>query len=489
MKMDWFSVDKNGLAKLLTRKGIEFVLFELMQNAWDSDARTTDITLKRIPRSKYVELTVTDDNPEGFANLAHAFTLFAESSKKGDATKRGRFNAGEKLVLAMCDEASITTTTGSVVFGEKGRWTSRAKTKTGSVFYGRLKMTDSQILRCEQQILTVIPPGHIATTFNGNLIPVREPRKTITATLSTEVADAEGYLRRSERKTTIDIYEPMPGQVATLFEMGIPVVETGDKYSININQKVPLSVDRDNVTPSYLAKVRALVIEAMADELTVEDANASWVREATQKEPTLLSKQTVTNLVALRFGEKRVSYDPTDLEANHRAAAEGYTVVHGSQMSKIEWEAARSAGAIQPAGQVTPSPKPFDADGKPLSYIPRDEWTPSMVRGVGYVKRIAQRLIGAPISVKLTNESTWEFRAAYGGRALIFNIADLGHDWFDGSLEDINDLIIHELGHEYCGNHLSSDYYRALTRLGAQMTSIALSNPELFGHQNTSAAE
>ena len=32
---DWFEVDKDGLAQILERKGKEFALFELVQNAWD----------------------------------------------------------------------------------------------------------------------------------------------------------------------------------------------------------------------------------------------------------------------------------------------------------------------------------------------------------------------------------------------------------------------------------------------------------------------
>jgi len=31
----WFEVDKQGLAKILERRGKEFALFELVQNAWD----------------------------------------------------------------------------------------------------------------------------------------------------------------------------------------------------------------------------------------------------------------------------------------------------------------------------------------------------------------------------------------------------------------------------------------------------------------------
>jgi len=52
-----------------------------------------------------------------------------------------------------------------------------------------------------------------------------------------------------------------------------------------------------------------------------------------------------------RFGEKQVSYDPTDPEVNERAIAEGYTVVHGHSLSREEWENVRSAGAICQRGR------------------------------------------------------------------------------------------------------------------------------------------
>ena len=32
---NWFEIDKQGLAKILERKGKEFVVFELLQNCWD----------------------------------------------------------------------------------------------------------------------------------------------------------------------------------------------------------------------------------------------------------------------------------------------------------------------------------------------------------------------------------------------------------------------------------------------------------------------
>ena len=37
---NWFEVDKLGLAQILERKGKEFALFELVQNAWDEPGVT-----------------------------------------------------------------------------------------------------------------------------------------------------------------------------------------------------------------------------------------------------------------------------------------------------------------------------------------------------------------------------------------------------------------------------------------------------------------
>ena len=119
---NWFEIDKAGLAKILQRKGIEFALFELIQNAWDENG-VTQVIVKLVPHETpgYAILEVIDNAPKGFDNIEHAYTLFAESKKKADPEKRGRFNIGEKLVLALARDARITTTKGTVTFNENGR--------------------------------------------------------------------------------------------------------------------------------------------------------------------------------------------------------------------------------------------------------------------------------------------------------------------------------------------------------------------------------
>ena len=48
------------------------------------------------------------------------------------------------------------------------------------------------------------------------------------------------------------------------------------------------------------------------------------------------------------------------------------------------------------------------------------------------------------------------------------------------NLREIIDLVIHEFGHHYEGNHLSENYYNALTKIGAGVAIMALEDPEKF---------
>ena len=64
---------------------------------------------------------------------------------------------------------------------------------------------------------------------------------------------------------------------------------------------------------------------------------------------------------------------------------------------------------------------------------------------------------------------------------LRFNAGTLGVSWFDPSnLQDILDLIIHEFGHHYESNHLSENYYKALSMIGSKVAMLALQEPEIF---------
>lgn len=161
---EWFKADKAGLGQLAERRGKAYIAAELLSNCWDENV--SNITLqfnKRVTDNKWV-ITITDDAPDGFADLRDAYTLFTPSKKKGDANVRGRFNLGEKLVLALASEATITSTKGTVVFDAEGRRTTRHKRPTGTCFQGVFPTltkadVDESVALCRR----LLPPAGVTT--------------------------------------------------------------------------------------------------------------------------------------------------------------------------------------------------------------------------------------------------------------------------------------------------------------------------------------
>src|SRR5207249_2606775 len=154
----WFEVDKQGLAQVLDRKGKEFALFELVQNGWDEPGVTkVSVTLESQGRNR-ARLVVEDDAPEGFKDLSHAFTLFADSAKKSNPEQRGRFNLGEKLVLSISDEVTIRTTKGGIRFDAEGRHSLRSRQPVGSRIECVLRMTEDECSAVQSQVRSLISP-------------------------------------------------------------------------------------------------------------------------------------------------------------------------------------------------------------------------------------------------------------------------------------------------------------------------------------------
>ncbi len=477
--MGFFEVDKKGLAKLLERKGIEFILYELYQNAVDAPETTcVRIHLNPIPGQAKTEIIVADDSPVGFKRLSDAYTLFAESEKKGDVSLRGRFNFGEKLVLAMCSEAEIVTTTGGILFDSDGRHVTKKKTATGTEFRGVFNCTRDQFLQIGYAAGRLIVPQNIKAYLGGVIISSRTPVASFEASLQTVKADGDGVLRNVSSKTRVDLYEPLSGETACIYEMGIPVVESNDKYHYDVQQKIPLSMERDNVSPAYLRTLRTFALNATFSSLSTEDANASWARDAASDKRA--DPEAIVAVADKRFGEKRVSYDMSDPEANKIAVSKGYTLVHGSMGSADEWENLRRANAILPAGQVTPSPKPY-GDGPMEKIVPSDEWTADMVKMANYALMLGRELLDCAISVKMTRAGK-NFMACYGHRQLAFNLNGGCTPAFFASVGSVccDSLLIHELAHDRSLDHLSEEYYDALTEIGAKFKKLALEKPEIF---------
>lgn len=489
--MNWFLAHKEGLRqvaeRLVERRGFGIVGAELYQNVMDTDATHCEVLLEKIPNRPAAYLRVADDDENGFPDLTHAYTVFAPSLKKGDPEKAGRFNLGEKMVLAFCREARIHTTKGTVEFSENGRKEyPRRKREQGTEFWAEIACTNERFSQFITHMRRIIPKEGLRLVVNGEEIPVRDPLHTFEVSLPTEIAGEDGALRKTVRKTEVRVYEPVEGETPSLYELGIPVVETGDKWHIDVRQKVPLNVDRDNVTPAYLRDLRTAVLNEMYEHLSGDDTTETWVQEATSSPDA--TPEAVEQYRVARYGEKSVAFDPGNPEANAEAVAHGYTLIPARGLTRGQRENLYAAGTLLSSSATFPKAGKGaysqDPDAEPVEVIPLEKWTQGMRRMHSYARGVARILFRRDITVRFVNCKSFvgkRWAACYGPGRLDFNIWVLGKKWFDqGATVEVDDLLIHEFAHEYESNHLSHDYYKALSKLGAKLKAAAMANPEWF---------
>tara|TARA_R100001460_G_scaffold2771_5_gene8742 strand:+ start:788 stop:2200 length:1413 start_codon:yes stop_codon:yes gene_type:complete len=462
-KNNWFEIDKKGLQQVQSEKDKFFIIKELVSNSFDEDITLCKLDIgKTTSYQSYIDCL--DNSKDGFKNLKDSYTMFAPSYKKGIVEKRGRFNVGEKFALAMFDLANIKSTTGSVIFAKDGsRNKTKVKTEIGTIFSGELKLTYEEIADLTDKAKMIIPPMGVEYLVNGDLVSRPETYKSFTENLPTVVSDDEGNLVRSSRNTNIELFKT---DKHFIYEMGIPVVETDIGFSINVDQKIPLNKDRDNVSPSYLKKLKTYVLNHTSSELTEEQSKSSWVTEALEDADV----DAVKDVVESRYGEDAVVFDMSDTEANKKAFADDVNVITGGSFNSKVWDNIKRAREehqdfARPSGSVGKYASPTLTGGA----TEISEYTDGMKEVIDYAKELHLYLFNSSCSVSIHNGNG--ALATYGRGNLQFSYKMLGKKWFDlaNNKQKILELIIHEFGHWYSGDHLSERYYDGLCEIGAKL--------------------
>jgi hypothetical protein len=474
----WLEIDIIGLRRTLERKGKAWAIFELVQNSWDTDATRVDVILTKPNKNGMSTLTCRDNAPDGYRDLSEAHTLFGSSSKKADPTKRGRFNAGEKFVLVMCEQAKVTSTTGQIVFLANGkRKETDVCTDAGTEFRGVLEMTEEEWLEVGRQVQMLFPP--ITTTYNGVEIPMRRALCSFEETLPTEVANDRGVLTPRRRRTEVRIYQPLEGETPTIYERGIPVVEMDGKYHVSVEQKIPLNTERDNVTASYLRSLHTIVAEQMVDYITPEDAVKPWARAAV--ETGKMSPEAVKKIAVARFGNNAVLQDHGDIGSNKEATSKGANVVTRGAVSPEERKIFHGTGAMKKAGEVAEY-KTNPELKEPENITQPEDYNIDEKQFVRLVEVVSPILINHTVTVKIVNDRGLNAEACTRWRKdsfeLELNLAfhDV-HDWTSNY-----EVIIHELAHHLVqsNDHLCREFYDTVTNIGAKLAQLVLVQPDLF---------
>jgi hypothetical protein len=470
----WFTVDKEGLRKTLARKSKAFVVYELLQNGFDAGSTKVTVSLTEPDSKGKSVLECIDDAPGGYVDLSHSHTMFAESAKKSDPKLRGRFNVGDKMVLALCDKASITSMTGRVMFQPNGtrKHDTKIKTRVGSEFQGELYLTPAEYADIKKRVGLVIPP--VPTTFNGKPIPMRKPLHEFKVTLPTEIADETGVSKLRQRATQVRLYEVPDGE-AYLYEMGMPVVNIDCKWSVDVQQKVPLNIERDNVSPAYLKAIFGAILTEKGDDISDEDAAATWV--STAMESTNATPEAVKKVFQKKFGADAVFQDHVDIGANKEATAAGKPVVPTGAVTKNVRKILIKAG-VKKAGEDHCT---FVAG--PNNVIPDSKLTVPMRRYKSFIEQVAPLVLDHKLKkvvfaddpkAKLLGCTQWS------PKNYVFTVNIAKHDVTDWYAN--YDLFIHELAHFYVqrNDHLFEGFWRAVSDIGSRLAVLALNRPNLF---------
>ena len=181
-------------------------------------------------------------------------------------------------------------------------------------------------------------------------------------------------------------------------------------------------------------------------------------------------------MLDLRFGENRVGYDPSDIGSNREAVSNNWTLVTGGRMSAGEWDNAKRAGAIAPAGNLFPTNHGSKVPDKTYR---RDEWTPGMLAYATFVERVSRSLVGHEVTVQYIRDKDMVRGCTDCAETHItVNLAKHSAADWQANIE----LMLHELAHSVVrsNDHLVHEFYKTVGRLGAKLSLLAVENPELF---------
>lgn len=369
-----FEIDVKGMAEL-DGGDSHRLAFEPVANVFDEFRGYDDkkkpsycaVTLTRNESGRGVILTVADDGA-GFANERDIWTLFGTTGKRSEAGVSGRFNAGDKQLIAVARRATIKSNAVTVIFedGKRDVTRHRAPVVSGVIVEALMPWSLEDLAAVEAALRQVQAPAGLAYLVNGESTPVVTPKCTVSVTVPT-VLLSEGVLRPTTRRTTVRVLQ---SETPMLFELGIPVCsleDVGFPYSLDVGQKIPVPMSRNSVTPQYLHRLIGAVIEQAAMDgvslLKEDEQGAAFVKGALDwvREPEAL-KVAVTGL----YGDNAVrrSSDPI---ANAQAAASGANLVQGQWFTAETRRRLDEGRSLPTASSVFPGSASLtqpSADGK-----------------------------------------------------------------------------------------------------------------------------
>jgi len=478
----WFEVDKAGLKEMFANFPEERMVAELVQNVWDCDgAKTCAVNLGDVKDGTM--LCVTDDHPDGFKDLRDAYTLFKSTDKRGDPTKRGRFNIGEKIVFSRAKRGVIETTKGTVEFGKDGRkHRPRKKRKAGSAVTVYFPKWKPEIHARVIEFLTklYVPKG-INFMVGNKKIKYQRPMKTTKTKLATEYlktnSDGTQVMTKTNRKTEVWFY-PKRFESAYLYELGIPVCEIDGRFDANVQQKIPLSHDRTLVPQSYLQDIYAEMLVALGELIEPGDLGEAHIRTA--MEDDRVDADTCTRLFKEQFGDDAVITNPFDADSNQEAARQGASLVSPRTFGKAINDKLRTGGVRTTSEVYCRDRERLERNiGLPPGFKEVVRPNPTRDNLAAYVQMLSQHLYSRPIAIKFAQWPGSTAAIYEQGNAITFNVMRMTRHMIERPVSRCTAVCLHELAHCMGQGH-DGVYDHEFERIVDGHTRLLLGKPGLY---------
>jgi hypothetical protein len=366
MTTEMFAIDVKGLRQLEEGRDVWRAPLELIANVFD-EARgyedrprptRCDILIEPIPGSRAHRYVVTDDGA-GFQDESDVYTLFAPTPKRSNAEVAGRFNSGEKQLIATAKSAVVKTGKTTTTFERDQRTVTNHRTAhPGTMIECVMRWTQDEAEAVREAIRRCRPPQGLRVTLNGEVLPEPTPAYcTVRVSLPTVLLN-EGVMRPTVRKTNVSVL--LSETEPWIYELGIPVTPVGGEFrwALDVGQKIPMPQSRDVISQAWIDKCLGFVIEAASldghELLTEEDDGRGFVKQAMEHITNPTAIQAVIENVHGPDAVRRSS----DAGANSRAELEGQRIVSGRTLGPKTRERLNQHGILPTSHFVYGNPSP-----------------------------------------------------------------------------------------------------------------------------------
>ena len=228
-----------------------------------------------------------------------------------------------------------------------------------------------------------------------------------------------------------------------------------------------------------MKKLKTYILNHTSSDLSEEETKSSWVQEALENADT----HAVKDVIDVRYGDDAVVFDVKDHEANKKAFADDKNVITGGSFNSQVWDNIRKTrddyeDFAKPSGSIGKYASPNMSGTRPAELLDKSKITKEMKQVISLAKKLHKQLFNQELNVEIFNEKGLggnrllaTYCKGYSGSDLSFYYKTLGKDWFNlqNNKVKIMELIIHEFGHFYSGDHLSERYYDGLCEIGAKL--------------------